>query len=50
MISEEEYQKHVQSLITKKLEKDKNIGEESQRYWGIIWKGFYDFYQGNKDD
>ncbi|CAG8552374.1 5800_t:CDS:10 [Paraglomus occultum] len=48
-MSEEEYQKHVQSLITTRLEKDKNLGEESQRYWIIIYKGLYNFFQVDQD-
>ncbi|CAG8442164.1 10344_t:CDS:10 [Acaulospora morrowiae] len=42
-LSDEEYKKHVNSLIEKKLEKDKNLGEESRRYWEIICSGRYEF-------
>ncbi|CAG8596514.1 4609_t:CDS:10, partial [Acaulospora morrowiae] len=40
---EEEYQKQVQSLITKKLEKPKNLSQEARRYWEHINSGYYDF-------
>ncbi|KAG0345812.1 Insulinase (Peptidase M16) [Podila humilis] len=39
----EEYAKQVQSLIQKKLEKDKNLRQETYRYWGQIVSGYYDF-------
>jgi insulysin len=47
-MSEEEYQKQVQSLIVKKLEKPKNLGQETQRYWNHIGSGYYEFDQGKK--
>ena len=43
---EEEYQKRIQSLIATKLEKDKNLRQESYRYWQEIRSGFYDFGRG----
>ncbi|RIB06084.1 Metalloenzyme, LuxS/M16 peptidase-like protein [Gigaspora rosea] len=46
---EEEYQKQVQSLITKKLEKPKNLYQEAQRYWNHIDSGYYDFDQVDTD-
>ncbi|CAG8555128.1 27983_t:CDS:10, partial [Dentiscutata erythropus] len=46
---EEEYQKQVQSLITKKLEKPKNLYQEAQRYWNHIDSGYYDFDQVETD-
>ncbi|CAG8520517.1 10648_t:CDS:2, partial [Scutellospora calospora] len=42
---EEEYQKQVQSLITKKLEKPKNLYQEIRRHWNHIDSGYYDFDQ-----
>ncbi|KAI1314496.1 Insulinase (Peptidase M16) [Mortierella claussenii] len=39
----EEYEKQVNSLIQKKLEKDKNLRQETYRYWGQIMSGYYDF-------
>ncbi|CAG8475592.1 2249_t:CDS:10 [Acaulospora colombiana] len=42
-LSEEEYQKHVNSLIEKKLEKNKNLSDECQKYWCIICSGYYEF-------
>ncbi|ORZ07985.1 Metalloenzyme, LuxS/M16 peptidase-like protein [Lobosporangium transversale] len=42
-MSHEEYDKQVNSLIQKKLEKDKNLRQETYRYWGQIVSGYYDF-------
>ncbi|KAF9425755.1 Insulinase (Peptidase M16) [Entomortierella beljakovae] len=39
----EDYEKQVNSLIQKKLEKDKNLRQETYRYWGQIVSGYYDF-------
>jgi insulysin len=39
----EEYEKQVNSLIQRKLEKDKNLRTETYRYWGQIVSGYYDF-------
>ncbi|GBB86466.1 hypothetical protein RclHR1_01290010 [Rhizophagus clarus] len=48
-MSEEEYQTRIQSLISKKLEKPKNLSQETNRHWGQIELGFYDFEQNEKD-
>ncbi|RIA87179.1 Metalloenzyme, LuxS/M16 peptidase-like protein [Glomus cerebriforme] len=48
-MSEQEYQKQIQSLIVKKLEKPKNLTQESFRYWGDIISGYYDFEQVDTD-
>ncbi|KAF9357740.1 Insulinase (Peptidase M16) [Mortierella sp. NVP85] len=42
-ITVEEYEKEVNSLIQRKLEKDKNLKQETYRYWGQIVSGYYDF-------
>ncbi|KAG0316487.1 Insulinase (Peptidase M16), partial [Dissophora globulifera] len=42
-LTEEEYEKQAHSLIQKKLEKDKNLRQETYRYWGQIASGYYDF-------
>jgi insulysin len=42
-MTEEEFQKQVQSLIQKKLERPKNLKQESERYWDQIVSGFYNF-------
>ncbi|KAF9103581.1 Insulinase (Peptidase M16) [Mortierella sp. AM989] len=39
----EDYEKQINSLIQKKLEKDKNLRQETFRYWGQIVSGYYDF-------
>lgn len=46
-MSEEEYQKQVQSLIVKKLEAPKNLGQETNKYWHHISSGYYEFDRGN---
>lgn len=36
----------MNSLIAKKLEKDKNLGQECGRYWAHVQSGYYEFDQG----
>ncbi|KAK9759519.1 metalloprotease [Basidiobolus ranarum] len=48
-MAEPEYQKHVDSLIAKKLAKNKNLWQESHRYWAHIHSGFYEFGQIDTD-
>jgi secreted Zn-dependent insulinase-like peptidase len=36
----------VNSLIARKLEKDKNLRQESKRFWECILNGTYDFDRG----
>ncbi|KAG0170307.1 Insulinase (Peptidase M16) [Apophysomyces sp. BC1034] len=45
----DEYNAQVQSLIFKKLEKDKNLGQEGHKYWTHIHSGYYEFNQVDKD-
>ena len=47
-MSEQEYQAQVQSLIFKKLEKDKNLGQEGGKYWTHIHSGYYEYDQGKQ--
>ncbi|KAF0437767.1 a-pheromone processing metallopeptidase ste23 [Gigaspora margarita] len=42
-MSEENYEKQITSLISKKLEKPKNLSEESYRHWYHICSGYYEF-------
>jgi insulysin len=42
-LSDEEYAKHVQSLVQKREEKAKNLGEETRRFWGRIVDMYYEF-------
>lgn len=37
------FDRFLESLIARKLEKDKNLRQESKRYWEIILNGSYDF-------
>ncbi|CAO3593944.1 unnamed protein product [Absidia cylindrospora] len=48
-MSEKEYNAQVQSLISKKLEKDKNLGQEGGKYWAHIHSGYYEFDQVDND-
>ncbi|KAI8388880.1 Metalloenzyme, LuxS/M16 peptidase-like protein [Radiomyces spectabilis] len=48
-MTDTEYQAQVQSLISKKLEKDKNLGQEGSKYWTHIHSGYYEFDQVDKD-
>jgi insulysin len=42
-ISEEEFEKQKLSLIAKKEESPKNLGEETRRFWGRIADKYYEF-------
>ncbi|GJJ72576.1 insulysin [Entomortierella parvispora] len=44
-MSEEGFQKYTRSLIQNKLEKDKNLSQETLRHWKQILSGRYDFTQ-----
>ncbi|KAI9774121.1 MAG: Insulinase (Peptidase M16) [Geoglossum simile] len=48
-MSEEEFEGHKRSLVNKKLEKHKNLREESRWLWGHIASDFYDFDQTELD-
>jgi insulysin len=42
-LSDEEFEKNRNSLILKKEEKPKNLGEETRRFWGVIADQTYEF-------
>jgi insulysin len=46
-MSESEFEGHKRSVIVKRLEKLKNLNQESSRHWQQISNEFYDFEQGN---
>ncbi|KAL1917702.1 uncharacterized protein VTP21DRAFT_3536 [Calcarisporiella thermophila] len=48
-LTEAEFKAQVNSLIAKKLEKDKNLQQETHRYWVIVHSGLYDFDQAEVD-
>ncbi|KAF9203041.1 Insulinase (Peptidase M16) [Haplosporangium sp. Z 27] len=48
-MTEQDYQKQVQSLIQKKLEKHKNLKQETTQYWDQITSGFYNFQEVKED-
>ncbi|KAF9109336.1 Insulinase (Peptidase M16) [Mortierella sp. AM989] len=48
-MTEQAYQMQVQSLIQKKLEKHKNLKQETTQYWDQITSGYYNFDEVNQD-
>ncbi|KDQ10557.1 hypothetical protein BOTBODRAFT_36079 [Botryobasidium botryosum FD-172 SS1] len=48
-MDEVEFEKQKQSLIDKKMEKIKNIGEEAGRFWNAIDTGYCDFLRRETD-
>lgn len=48
-MSEEEFEAHKRSLINKRLEKLKNLTQESNRFWDHIVSECYDFEQADHD-
>lgn len=46
---DEEFEGHKHSVIKKRLEKLKNLGSESGRYWSHIGSEFFDFLQHEVD-
>ena len=45
-LSDTEFGTHIQSLVTRKLEKDKQLRQESNRYFGEVLDGYYHFGRG----
>ena len=45
-MSDTEFEGHKRSVIVKRLEKLKNLNQESSRHWQQLSNGFYDFEQG----
>jgi insulysin len=41
-----EFEGHKRSLVNKRLEKLKNLGQESRRFWSHIGSEYFDFEQG----
>jgi insulysin len=46
VMSDDDFDTRRRGLIVKKLEKPKNLTEETGDYWGQIISGYYDFHQG----
>lgn len=42
-LTEEEFDRHRDSLIAKREEKPKNLREESERFWARISDRYYEF-------
>lgn len=45
----EEFQSHKSSLVNKRLEKIKNLNEETARIWSFIGSEYYDFFQRQQE-
>lgn len=45
-MDDQEFERHKVSLVNKKLEKLKNLGQESRRLWEHITSEYYDFNRG----
>ncbi|TBU47821.1 LuxS/MPP-like metallohydrolase [Dichomitus squalens] len=45
----EEFAMHKDGLVVKKLERVKNLGEETSRFWETICAGHYDFLRNEAD-
>ncbi|KAI0367165.1 LuxS/MPP-like metallohydrolase [Pilatotrama ljubarskyi] len=48
-MSPEEFSTHKEGLLVKKLERPKNLAEETARFWGHIRSGYYDFLRHETD-
>jgi len=48
-MSNEEFEQKRQGLIDKKLEKFKNLGEETSSFWSQISDGYHDFMRRTRD-
>ncbi|KAL4892080.1 Metalloenzyme, LuxS/M16 peptidase-like protein [Aspergillus ambiguus] len=48
-MSEEEFEGHKRSVINKRLEKLKNLGSETSRFWTHIGSEYFDFLQSESD-
>ncbi|KAJ5688808.1 hypothetical protein N7462_003200 [Penicillium macrosclerotiorum] len=46
---EEEFEGHKRSVINKRLEKLKNLGSETSRYWSHVGSEYFDFLQHETD-
>src|SRR5205085_9922847 len=48
-MSNEVFESHKRSIINKKLEKLKNLGSETSRFWSHIGSEYFDFVQHEAD-
>ncbi|KAI8985011.1 LuxS/MPP-like metallohydrolase [Trametes punicea] len=44
-----QFEAHKEGLVVKKLERVKDLGEETARFWGHIRSGYYDFVRHETD-
>ena len=48
-MSESDFESHKKSLINKRLEKIKNLNQESSRFWNHVSSEYFDFLQVERD-
>ncbi|KAE8149605.1 a-pheromone processing metallopeptidase Ste23 [Aspergillus avenaceus] len=48
-MSDDEFEGHKRSVINKRLEKLKNLGSETTRFWSYIGSEYFDFVQNESD-
>ncbi|KAI4209130.1 MAG: hypothetical protein LQ351_007911 [Letrouitia transgressa] len=48
-MTQDEFESHKKSLINKRLEKIKNLDQESERFWSHISSEYFDFLQNEHD-
>lgn len=48
-MTEEAFQKHIQALAIRRLDKPKKLSAECAKYWGEIISQQYNFDRGKKD-
>lgn len=48
-MSDDDFESHKRSLITKRLEKIKNLDQETSRFWSHIGGEYFDFLQREKE-
>lgn len=48
-MTEEEFEGHKRSVVNKRLEKLKNLGSETGRYWSHVGSEYFDFLQHETD-
>ncbi|KAJ3113502.1 Insulinase (Peptidase M16) [Phlyctochytrium bullatum] len=48
-LTDEQYSKHINALVSRLTEKDKNLNEEANRWWSHIASRYYDFQQNLRD-
>lgn len=47
-MSDSDFRKNVDAMMSEQLEKNKNLNDEAERYWSAINGGYFDFYRRQK--